>query len=121
MVSTRRRGAADGTNLDNGAGLDRTAEGSQMQDSRTPTSQPRAPTGIERFFDREEIIVSKTDTRGQITYANDVFLRVAGYTEAGSSGSRTASSAIPTCPAAFSMCCGQPSSAATKFLRTSST
>ncbi len=53
-----------------------------MQDSRTTASQPRAPTGIERFFDREEIIVSKTDTRGQITYANDVFLRVAGYSEA---------------------------------------
>lgn len=40
------------------------------------------PTGIERTFDPDEIIVSKTDTKGRITYANDVFLRVAGYTEA---------------------------------------
>jgi len=40
------------------------------------------PTGHERTFDEEEIIVSKTDTNGRITYANDVFLRLAGYTEA---------------------------------------
>lgn len=39
------------------------------------------PTGKERFFEEDEIIVSKTDTKGRITYANDVFLRVAGYTE----------------------------------------
>ncbi len=38
-------------------------------------------TGVERFFDENEIIVSKTDTRGVITYANQVFLRVAGYDE----------------------------------------
>ena len=38
-------------------------------------------TGVERFFDENEIIVSKTDLKGRITYCNDVFLRVAGYTE----------------------------------------
>lgn len=38
-------------------------------------------TGVERFFGDDEIIVSKTDTRGIITYANDVFCRVAGYKE----------------------------------------
>ncbi len=38
-------------------------------------------TGVERFFDEGEIIVSKTDKRGVITYANEVFLRVAGYSE----------------------------------------
>ncbi|WP_168583588.1 PAS domain-containing protein [Gephyromycinifex aptenodytis] len=38
------------------------------------------PTGVSRTFGVEEIIVSKTDTAGRITYANDVFLRVAGYT-----------------------------------------
>lgn len=41
-----------------------------------------ALTGTEQFFDEDEIIVSKTDTKGRITYANRVFLRVAGYTEA---------------------------------------
>lgn len=40
-----------------------------------------APTGIERFFGDDEIIVSKTDLKGKITYANEVFIRVAGYTE----------------------------------------
>ena len=40
-----------------------------------------APTGIERHFGQEEIIVSKTDLKGRITYANRVFLRIAGYTE----------------------------------------
>ncbi len=38
-----------------------------------------APTGRERTFSPDELIVSKTDTRGVITYANDVFLRVSGY------------------------------------------
>lgn len=39
------------------------------------------PTGVERFFGRDEIIVSKTDPRGRITYANQVFLHIAGYAE----------------------------------------
>ncbi|MCK5574900.1 MAG: PAS domain-containing protein [Sphingomonadales bacterium] len=38
-------------------------------------------TGHERTFHPDEFIVSKTDLTGRITYANDVFLRVAGYTE----------------------------------------
>ena len=38
-------------------------------------------TGVERFFEEDEIIVSKTDTKGRITYANRVFQRVAQYTE----------------------------------------
>jgi PAS domain-containing protein len=37
------------------------------------------PTGRESFFGDEEIIVSKTDVKGRITYANDVFLRVSHY------------------------------------------
>jgi PAS domain S-box-containing protein len=38
-------------------------------------------TGKERFFGEDEIIVSKTDLKGRITYANDVFLTIAGYEE----------------------------------------
>lgn len=38
-------------------------------------------TGVERLFKDDEIIVSKTDLKGHITYANDVFLRVAGMSE----------------------------------------
>ena len=37
------------------------------------------PTGIECPFDDEELIVSKTDLKGRITYANDVFLRLSKY------------------------------------------
>ena len=40
------------------------------------------PTGRERLFGEDEIIVSKTDVAGKITYANHVFLRVSGYAEA---------------------------------------
>lgn len=43
---------------------------------------PQHLTGVERFLGDEEIIVSKTDTKGHVTYANDVFLRMAGYEEA---------------------------------------
>ncbi len=39
------------------------------------------PTGREIVFGDDEIIVSKTDLRGIITYTNDVFIRVSGYTE----------------------------------------
>lgn len=39
------------------------------------------PTGVELTFGEDEIIVSKTDPQGRITYANDVFIRLAGFTE----------------------------------------
>ncbi|HTZ99242.1 MAG TPA: PAS domain-containing protein [Candidatus Aquilonibacter sp.] len=39
------------------------------------------PTQVERFFPEDEIIVSKTDLKGHITYANDTFLTIAGFTE----------------------------------------
>ncbi len=38
-------------------------------------------TGVERTFDSGEIIVSKTDLKGRITYANDLFLTLADYSE----------------------------------------
>ena len=39
------------------------------------------PTGRVVTFGQDEIIVSKTDLKGRITYANDVFVRVSGYSE----------------------------------------
>jgi len=45
------------------------------------SSPTRAFSGREKSFAEHEIIVSKTDLRGNITYANDVFIRVSGYTE----------------------------------------
>lgn len=41
---------------------------------RTPAARP---TGVERMFGAGEIIVSKTDSNGVITYANHVFCRMA--------------------------------------------
>lgn len=38
-------------------------------------------TGKEVFFGDDEIIVSKTNLKGQLTYANKVFLDIADYTE----------------------------------------
>jgi PAS domain S-box-containing protein len=42
---------------------------------------PIRPTGTERTFGEDEIIVSKTDLKGHITYANEVFLNISSYTE----------------------------------------
>jgi PAS domain S-box-containing protein len=41
-----------------------------------------APTGVERLLGADELIVSKTDPKGIITYANNVFLRISAYHEA---------------------------------------
>lgn len=35
--------------------------------------------GNEVFFDDNELIVSKTDLKGHITYANDIFLNISGF------------------------------------------
>src|SRR5208337_1146296 len=40
------------------------------------------PTTTERFFNTDDIIVSKTDLTGRITYANKVFCDICGYSEA---------------------------------------
>ncbi len=39
------------------------------------------PTGVERRFGENELIVSKTDPKGILTYANDVFVRVSAFSE----------------------------------------
>jgi len=41
----------------------------------------RSTTGQERFFDENEIIVSKTNLKGHLTYCNKLFLDIAGYEE----------------------------------------
>lgn len=38
--------------------------------------------GHERTLGRDEIIVSKTDTRGRLTYVNRTFMSIADYSEA---------------------------------------
>lgn len=39
------------------------------------------PTDREVFFAKDEIIVSKTDLKGHLTYVNRTFLTISGYTE----------------------------------------
>jgi PAS domain S-box-containing protein len=39
------------------------------------------PTGVERTFTPDEVIVTKTDPAGRITYANEVFCRLSALTE----------------------------------------
>jgi PAS domain S-box-containing protein len=48
----------------------------ETNQSRRPSV---TPTGVERYFDAHEVIVSDTDVKGHITFANDVFERVAAY------------------------------------------
>ncbi len=37
------------------------------------------PTQQEKLMDADEIIVSKTDLKGRITYGNSTFMKYAGY------------------------------------------
>ena len=40
------------------------------------------PSGRETFFPASELIVSKTDLKGRLTYVNRLFCQMAGYSEA---------------------------------------
>ncbi len=42
--------------------------------------RPR-PTDVERTFSQSDILVSKTDLKGVITYANSQFINISGYTQ----------------------------------------
>lgn len=44
-------------------------------------SRATIPTSVEVFFDPHDIIVSKTDLKGRMTYVNRTFCRIAGYSE----------------------------------------
>ena len=44
-------------------------------------SVEQSVTGVERFFGDDDIIVSKTDLSGRLTYANKIFLDISGYKE----------------------------------------
>ena len=50
--------------------------------ARRKLAQTVPATGRERYFGKDEIIVSKTDLKGHITYANHVFWKVSGFEEA---------------------------------------
>lgn len=59
-----------------GTGVDEGHEGKPHM--RRP---PGTLTGVERKFGDDEFIVSKTDVKGKILYANRLFIDIAGYTE----------------------------------------
>jgi PAS domain S-box-containing protein len=52
-----------------------------QSNGRGPASNRPIPTGRESFFGGNDVIVSKTDTKGRITYANRVFFDISGYSE----------------------------------------
>lgn len=47
----------------------------------TTLTRPIQPTGVERQLAENELIVSKTDLQGRITYANRTFQRISGFNE----------------------------------------
>jgi PAS domain S-box-containing protein len=59
----------------------------------------------EIFFD--DLIVSKTDLAGRITYANDVFCKVAGYSEMELLGKHPRKVAKPGFHGSGAMICGR--------------
>lgn len=46
----------------------------------------KAMTGRERFFEENDVIVTKTDCSGRITYANDIFLNISDLNESAAIG-----------------------------------
>lgn len=62
-------------------GTGKMAAKSRVKSKRSRAVDANMLTGVERFFDDDEIIVSKTNLKGHLTYANRVFLRLADYTE----------------------------------------
>ena len=61
---------------------DAVAHGLHRAAATMSTTTSPSLTGVERFLEDGDIIVSKTDPQGRIVYANDTFLRISGYTEA---------------------------------------
>lgn len=62
------------------------------------SEESRPLTGRERTFANDEVIVSKTDLKGRITYANRVFLRLADMTEKEAIGAPHSVIRNPTMP-----------------------
>lgn len=46
-----------------------------------PLKTRPVPNDVEHFLDNEDFIVTKTDARGIIIYANDAFVELSGYEE----------------------------------------
>ncbi|EYR61901.1 aerotaxis receptor Aer [Actinotalea ferrariae CF5-4] len=65
----------------------RAADRSAGTTTRTlPPGRTVLPSGVERRLGPEELIVTKTDLQGRLTYANDVFLRMSALEESATLG-----------------------------------
>src|SRR6186713_1329751 len=60
----------------------RILRGAALREDSSSMTRAIRPTGVENLLGEEELIVSKTDLKGRITYANDVFVRMAKYSYA---------------------------------------
>ncbi len=47
----------------------------------TKTDSPQLTTDEEMEFDRNDLIISRTDIRGTITYCNNIFTKMSGWTQ----------------------------------------
>ncbi len=65
-------------------------------------------TTKEVFLAEDTLLVSQTDTGGRITFANDAFVRVSGFTREELLGAPHNLSAIHTCRRRRSAICGKP-------------
>ena len=77
-------------------------------------------TGNERLFEDDELIVSKTDLKGRVTYCNDVFLRLSDYNEEEMLGQPHSITGTRTCRDVSLSCYGRRSKAAMKYSHMSS-
>src|SRR4051812_38773309 len=56
--------------------------GTRREPASRKLSRVVRPTMTERFFDKNDIIVSKTDLKGSLTYVNRVFMAISDFDEA---------------------------------------
>jgi len=54
---------------------------SDLEKRFTKRDSPTVITNEEMYFDPNDLIVSRTDTRGTITQCNDIFAKMSGWTE----------------------------------------
>lgn len=65
------------------------------------------PNNHEKKLGDQDFIVSKTDLTGRITYANRIFMEIAGYPESGLLGVQHNIITLK-CPEVYSDLCGIP-------------
>ncbi len=54
---------------------------SKLAKRYTKADSPKFTTDEEMFFEPNDLIISRTDTRGTITYCNDIFAKMSGWSK----------------------------------------